>query len=154
MASRDELDAMVDGAPLSMAQVIGMQRSQEFHRDVARHYLGSMQQRLPVVSVGCGNGVIEGIIRGIYTGRKTVEMIGVDPAPNAYSKADPDVWETISLQASFPSTAALIGARPRLVGNCVLWLIWPPPFGTNFDAEAIDLLKPAQVVISTDLMGK
>jgi len=102
------------------------------------------------VSVGSGCGALEKLVIRRH------EVICVDPDPKSYTP-----HSEIFIQPAFPVVKELIKARPKVVNDCALWLIWPPPgcmeciTGTCklerhhhvYDIEAIKLLKPKVIVL-------
>jgi hypothetical protein len=148
----DSLLLSPDGG-MTVAEVDLMRTGRNFRKEI----LGPLEDSislcngLPVVSVGCGNGVIEGLVRE-RLGKACPELIGVDPAPNEYAPATEEVWRRVSLQATFASVEALIASRPGIVGRCILWLIWPTPWPA-YDVDALRRLQPKALAICTDLQG-
>lgn len=120
-------------------------------KDIYTHLCASLKLGRPVVSVGSGNGITEALTRE-FCGSISTEIIAVDPFPNMYCPAEDELWKTFSIKPLFPTVSELILKRPKIVGNCVMWLIWPPYF-LEFDFEALILLQPTHLVILTDLMG-
>ncbi len=129
-------------------------------KDMFAHLVQSLKLGKPVVSVGSGNGTTEALARVFFMNERPPrkkkmmppEIIGVDPKPQNYYPASPEIWETFSVKPSFATVSDLVINRPELVGKCVMWLIWAPYF-LEFDMEALVLLQPTHIVIHTDLMG-
>lgn len=87
----------------------------------------------PIVSVGSGNGTIEYELKE----KEVKNLILVDPDPESFKKYPSHRY----LKPNFSNVKNLLKAQPDLVGNSVLFLCWPSPKNSHFDAEAISLLK-------------
>lgn len=90
----------------------------------------------PIVSVGSGNQLVENHAGWTYPG---LNIITVDNFSSNFCKG--------LRVADYPTVEKLLEARPELVGNCVLLLIWPEPNKSTYDYEAVQLLNPLNVLI-------
>ena len=97
--------------------------------------------KIPIVSVGSGNGECEKELMTI--GVKN--MILVDPYPLDYRPGDPVV-----IRPDYPTIQYLIADRPQIVNECVLFIPWSDPCDAIYDLEAINLLNPKSVVIISE----
>lgn len=122
----------------------GLSLIMDYLQQAAGHY------RVPVVSVGSGNGLVERDLENAVvcanTGlRPTVYC--VDPDPESY--LGPPVFK----QPDAASTTALLGQHPELVGNCILFLNWPEPNGCTWDMEAVVALQPQAIIAVIERFG-
>ena len=96
----------------------------------------SSYKDIPLVSVGSGNGLLENEINS----KCNVNIICVDPDPSSYSKPP------IVIQPHYNYVKDLINAKPIIVNNCLLLLNWCNPNMSEYDYEAIKLLKPVAFI--------
>jgi len=103
--------------------------------------------RMEIVSVGSGNGRIERAVNAAYRERypasSDLNFVLVDPDPQFDGIVDFDYVDD------------LIEKRPAIVGNCVLFIIWPMPVGQNdgYDIDSIRKLQPRAVLIVYMTLG-
>jgi len=110
------------------------------------------QQQLPIVAVGIGTGGVEGKIRELLHTKLNVnntspKWYGVDPAPTSFDPNYPS--DGVFLDVDAPTVPVLLQKHPELVQNCVLLLIWCD-FDKDYDMEAVELLRPCNVVSITE----
>lgn len=96
-----------------------------FCHDVAR------EGRMPIVSVGSGDGSIERKIAETYRERygTNLDIILVDPDPK---------FEYI---VHYRDVDELIEKRPGIIGHCSLLIIWPVQQANNFDSYDIEAVR-------------
>lgn len=96
-----------------------------------------------IVSVGSGTGAYEfAMTQGKPALRK--RLILVDPDPYSFQSRRTDGAE---LPPDFATVPDLVKARPEVVGNCVLLLIWPSPNESHYDFDAIYELNPRGIFL-------
>ena len=107
---------------------------------------------LPLVSVGCGIGVVEREVRA----RVKNDFFLVDPAPNSfYPYAKHSIHQMVviaGMPATHSYTSELLDTNPELVNGdaCLLLLNWCDYGHNDYDLEAIRLLKPRAIVATID----
>ncbi|VBB18124.1 hypothetical protein YASMINEVIRUS_587 [Yasminevirus sp. GU-2018] len=100
--------------------------------------------KMPVVSIGSGLAQIEfDAQKSVKEKGFDVELICVDPDPKSFAKNDEP---TVYIEPAFPHVKDLIDSKPDIVGSCVLFLNWCCPNESEYDFEAIQLLKPVGVM--------
>jgi hypothetical protein len=110
---------------------------------------------LPLVSVGCGMGVVE---REVRTWVKN-DFFLVDPAPNSfYPYAKHNIHEMVviaGMPATHSYTSELLKTNPELAkgDSCLLLLNWCDYGQDDYDLEAIRLLKPRAIFAIIDSTG-
>lgn len=107
-----------------------------------------------LVSVGSGNGEIEYRLVEQFPSLQK-KIICVDPTPESFR---PYLKSGKCLKPDYPFVKDLVAAKPEVVDNCVLILIWPSPnhLGGDYDFHAIQDLKPKGIVVmfeSTNTSG-
>lgn len=82
-----------------------------------------------------------------------IKFICVDPAPEEFH--DTGMSKEMSMPIDYPTAQSLIEARPKLVGNCKVFINWfyAGSKHGHADLEAIDLLHPKDVVVIFDRSG-
>jgi hypothetical protein len=95
-----------------------------------------------VVSVGCGNGVFEGLLKRRCP---ALHLIGVDPAPNVFNAVPPHVYNSdLCLQASFKDVSELTTATEKKI---ILLTFWPE-VDNDYDMDALIRLDPIAFMVS------
>jgi hypothetical protein len=109
---------------------------------------------VPIVSVGSGMGAIESVVPDVKGG-----WVCVDPDWKSYAKQF--VHEGLAEKYWIPFTAPkyslvkqLVEARPEIVGNCCVFLNWCDPNESDYDIEAVELLKPLGIMAVIERFGK
>lgn len=101
----------------------------------------------PIISVGSGNGVVEGILKTRYTDKT---FFCVDPDPQSFQNYPPQNTSVPFLKPDFATTNGLLEAHPDLPGKNILCVFWPPPDHNSdgFDYLSLKSLNPS-VFITT-----
>jgi hypothetical protein len=97
--------------------------------------------KLPLISIGSGNGVIERKIEEKFK----INVICIDPTPLSWSLSVSE-----NKLPDYLTMDELINKNKTLIGSCNLFLNWCYPDHT-YDIESIILLKPRNLIIITDL---
>jgi hypothetical protein len=114
-------------------------------------YLENLNEPLPIVSIGSGNGVAEHMIQNHF---KQHRIICVDPNPTSCTPFPTN--GTKFIQPHYALTQDLVTAEPEIVNQCIVVFIWPNPTGDDnvaYDIEAIALLQPKAVFVVYDYTG-
>ena len=101
--------------------------------DNMRQFIANYPTDIALISVGSGNGALESRI----TEDCGKNIICVDPDPKSYYRI-PEIVKV----PDYPLVKDLVSASPEIVGNCLLLLNWCNPNDSEYDFEAIQLLKP------------
>lgn len=110
---------------------------------------------LPLVSVGCGIGVVEREVRAMVKN----DFFLIDPAPNSfYPYAKQNIHEMVviaGMPATHSYTQELVETNPELAKGdaCLLLLNWCDYGHNDYDLEAIRLLKPRAIFAIIDNTG-
>lgn len=110
---------------------------------------------LPLVSVGCGTGLIERRARPAVDN----DFFLVDPAPFSYYPQVRRGWHRLVVEYGMPIThsytSELVAEHPTLAtGNqCLLLLNWCDFGDDAYDLEALRLLKPCAILAVIDKTG-
>lgn len=110
---------------------------------------------LPLVSVGCGIGIVERQVRV----KVSNDFFLVDPAPTSfYPYAKHNAHEmivTAGMPATHSYTKELVLTNPEIAKGdaCLLLLNWCDYGLNDYDLEAIRLLKPRAIFAITDNTG-
>jgi hypothetical protein len=122
------------------------------HRIVNIHGLG------PIVSLGSGQGIIEGFMRYV-TG---VEIICIDPDPGSYqrkSQPNPKYSEQVNYIVNGLQTKPQFKTIEQFSEtsddpNCTLMINWPSPDQEiPWDTYAIETLAPENIIVMVELFG-
>jgi hypothetical protein len=96
---------------------------------------------IPMVCVGCGLGQIE---KMAMDKNPRMHIICVDPYPQSYHSESLDVKPFTVPDYAYVNDLCI--TRPNIIGNCVIFLNWCNPNGSDYDMEAIELLKPLAIL--------
>ena len=98
------------------------------------------QNNADIISVGSGNGMVDKEIIATYRKHfgEDIKITLVDPNPD--------------YEVDFRVVDDLIRARPEIVGNCIVLILWPDPMGENdgYDIDAIRELRPLAALVLYD----
>ena len=94
---------------------------------------------IPMVSVGSGMAAIESVI-------PSVNWVLVDPDPTSFPHECKENGMEPFMKPHFPYVKDLVASRPDIVGNCCLFLNWCDPNYSDYDSEAVELLKPKGII--------
>lgn len=127
--------------------------------DTVCEYIRSCDLTLPMVSVGCGNGVLEYVLK--QRTPEIPEWALVDPKPQEYERypsgksIDKSTGCELDafLKPDWPLVKTMIQDRKDLVNNCNILLCWPNPNHSFYDVESIILLKPKFIVLIYEIKG-
>ena len=110
---------------------------------------------VPIVSVGSGMGAIESMASDVKGG-----WVCVDPDWKSYHTGQV-VHEGLAeehrkpfIVPEYPLVKQLVKARPEIVGNCCVFLNWCDPNESDYDAEAVDLLRPIGIMTVMERFGE
>lgn len=115
--------------------LLGPENVHEYIRNVC------VVSKLPIISVGSGNGVIERELESAFG----IQIICVDPTPLSWS------MEHAKYRApDFATVEDLVSQHPELIDQCNVFINWAFPTH-SYDMEAVHLLRPRNVVTITDV---
>ena len=114
---------------------------------ITKFILAASYPNLTIISVGSGAGVLEKHLQSVIPNK----IICVDPNPQSF-QAKPIDW-TKGVKPDYPTVIDLIKAQPNLKNNSIILLAWPTPNDSNYDYEAIDLIKPTGIILIYELIG-
>jgi len=100
---------------------------------------------IPIISVGSGSGCVE---RRLNIELKT-DIICVDPLIETFILTP----KKFSLEPKYSYVKDLIKDNPTVVGNCILFLNWSTPNESDYDYDALELLKSKHVLWVGDTSG-
>ena len=103
---------------------------------------------LPIISIGSGTGVLE---KHLQTVNNQYKIICIDPDPQSCQHGPID-W-TKGLRPDYATIKELLIANSDIKSNCVMLLCWPNPNDSNYDYEAIELIKPVSVILLYEAIG-
>lgn len=92
-----------------------------------------------IISVGSGSAFFE----YQYVSKYCKEIICIDPAPFSWSYNK--TLKKSFIEPKYPTTEVLIENDNTVIGNCILILNWCPPNESDFDYQAVQLLKPVAI---------
>lgn len=130
-------------------QAIGEKKVSEIFQDFLK------MNDHPVVSVGSGIGWFEKLMETKYD----MNIICVDPHPTSnYNKSIFENATKSDLPMHMPDFRTcddLLLAKPDLIGNCKLLLIYPTPDGggQDYDFSAIQQIQPSSIFLLVDVSG-
>lgn len=101
-----------------------------------------MVSKLPIISVGSGNGIIEQDIEKEFN----IKIICIDPTPLSWSFS----IHNENRLADYPLVNDLIKNKKYLTNACNLFINWSYP-DCSYDIESIIKLKPKNIIIITDV---
>lgn len=114
---------------------------------ITKFILAASYPNLPIISVGSGAGTLEKYLQSVITNR----IICVDPDPQSF-QTEPIDW-TKGIKPSYPTINDLLKVEPNVKNNSLMLLAWPSPNSSNYDCEAINLVKPVGVILIYELIG-
>ena len=118
---------------------------------ITRLFSMAVALNLPIVSLGIGNGVLEGLLSLMFAG---VVVYGVDPKPNVFKKVtDEAFYETYCCKPTAKTVTDLLLLFPNLVGNCILLINWSEPNHPIYDIKAVQLLRPSYLCAVIERFG-
>lgn len=107
-------------------------------------FLKFIPPNVPVISVGCGVGQFE-----YYLQKQGYSVFGIDPEPESFKKYTDDKH----IVPISDTVQNFIKVHSHFIGNCTLMLYWPSPGESEYDFEAIQLLKPLCIYLYYDKLG-
>lgn len=106
---------------------------------------------VPIVSVGSGMGAIEFMATRLHD-----RWVCVDPDCTNYNATYGVFnWRDIEpfKNADYPNVHALIHNKPDIVGHCCVFLNWCDPNNSDYDIQAVELLKPIGILAIIERFG-
>lgn len=96
--------------------------------------------KILVVSVGSGNGYVEGHLRRKYP---SLEYVGIDPQPNEWHAVPAENYDAVCLKAEYETVADFLESRAdAATQKIILLMLWPEPNNPGYDLDALLSLKP------------
>ena len=106
-------------------------------------------EHVPIVSIGSGTGFHEYQIFKKGRWDAPPELICVDPDPTISGGYDSVQF----VKPHYATVQDLIRARPTILGNCIMLMIWPNPAPSSYDFEALAMLMPRSSIIMWEMKG-
>ena len=108
--------------------------------DFSKHY------KKPIISIGSGGAQIEYDTQQQFN----VNWICVDPEPQSFIGQGCVQIEhnnpSVLIKPAFKTVQDLVKENPEYIDNCIIFLNWCNPNKSEYDYEAIQLLKPIAIL--------